>query len=175
MDRERQRVTTAMTAVIVPEHRLLGEAVAYALRVQAGFRSVRIVTDASALARDGAPRAAVVLFDCTGDVRARPAGTPAVAREASMDDLLAALRRATSPAWHRRRAAVRRGELSPREHEISALIASGLSNREIARRLGIAVPTVKNHVHHLLTKLHARSRWQAAATILDGRDRGTPA
>jgi DNA-binding CsgD family transcriptional regulator len=53
--------------------------------------------------------------------------------------------------------------LTRREQEVLALIEQGLANKEIARRLGIGLPTVKNHVHSLLEKLGARSRGQAAA------------
>jgi two-component system, NarL family, nitrate/nitrite response regulator NarL len=44
-----------------------------------------------------------------------------------------------------------------------ALIDDGLSNQQIARRLCIEVPTVKNHVHSILDKLGASSRTEAAA------------
>jgi DNA-binding CsgD family transcriptional regulator len=42
--------------------------------------------------------------------------------------------------------------LTPREREVAALIAAGCSNKEIARRLGLTVGTVKYHVHHILDK-----------------------
>jgi DNA-binding NarL/FixJ family response regulator len=54
-------------------------------------------------------------------------------------------------------------DLTPRERTIVGLIDDGLSNKEIARRLGIELSTVKNHVHRLLEKLHASRRAQAAA------------
>jgi DNA-binding NarL/FixJ family response regulator len=53
--------------------------------------------------------------------------------------------------------------LTRREGGILALIDEGLSNKEIAARLGIEVCTVKNHVHHILEKLHATRRSQAVA------------
>jgi two-component system, NarL family, nitrate/nitrite response regulator NarL len=53
--------------------------------------------------------------------------------------------------------------LTGRERGILALIDEGLSNKEIAARLGIEVCTVKNHVHHILEKMHATCRSQAAA------------
>lgn len=49
-----------------------------------------------------------------------------------------------------------------REREIIALIADGLSNKEIARRLTIATFTVKSHVHNILEKLALHSRLQIA-------------
>jgi DNA-binding NarL/FixJ family response regulator len=54
-------------------------------------------------------------------------------------------------------------DLTAREFEVLALIDAGLSNKEIAVRLRIEVATVKNHVHHLLEKLHVTSRAEAAA------------
>ena len=42
--------------------------------------------------------------------------------------------------------------LSPRELEVAALLAEGLRNKEIARRLSISLATVKDHVHHILDK-----------------------
>jgi DNA-binding NarL/FixJ family response regulator len=53
--------------------------------------------------------------------------------------------------------------LTPREQEVLCLVDQGLSNKSIARRLEIEVPTVKNHVHHILEKLHVHRRGEAAA------------
>ncbi len=51
--------------------------------------------------------------------------------------------------------------LTPREHEVFALIAQGLSNPEIAAKLFLSEATVKTHVGHILAKLDARDRVQA--------------
>jgi two-component system nitrate/nitrite response regulator NarL len=55
--------------------------------------------------------------------------------------------------------------LTSREREIAALLEQGLSNKEIAANLQIELPTVKNHVHSILTKLKASRRGQAAAML----------
>ncbi|MFZ4061984.1 MAG: response regulator [Polynucleobacter sp.] len=52
--------------------------------------------------------------------------------------------------------------LSPREIDTVRLIATGASNKEIARQLGIAETTVKIHVQHILRKLNLSSRVQVA-------------
>ena len=69
--------------------------------------------------------------------------------------------------------AIRRGgettiegvRMTQREREVIALIASGLSNKEIAMRLGIATDTVKSHVRNVMDKLALRSRLQIAAYV----------
>jgi DNA-binding CsgD family transcriptional regulator/tetratricopeptide (TPR) repeat protein len=53
--------------------------------------------------------------------------------------------------------------LSRREREVAALVARGLTNREIARTLVLSERTAENHVQHILTKLGFGSRAQIAA------------
>lgn len=53
--------------------------------------------------------------------------------------------------------------LSRREQEVLRLVAAGASSREVSRDLGISQATVRSHVHHILTKLHARDRAHAVS------------
>ena len=53
--------------------------------------------------------------------------------------------------------------LTVREVEVLQLLARGLANKEIARRLGVTPKTVSNHVEHIYTKINVGSR--AAATL----------
>ena len=53
--------------------------------------------------------------------------------------------------------------LTPREREVVALLAEGLSNKEIALRLGIAPDTAKFHVARVIDKLDATGRTDAVA------------
>jgi DNA-binding NarL/FixJ family response regulator len=58
--------------------------------------------------------------------------------------------------------------LTPREREILGLIGEGLSNKAMARRLGISVHTVKFHLEALFNKLDATSRAEAVTKGLRG-------
>jgi DNA-binding NarL/FixJ family response regulator len=53
-------------------------------------------------------------------------------------------------------------QLTGRQQEVAALVANGLMNKEIARRLGVSVSTVKNHVHNVLAELGLSSRYELA-------------
>ena len=56
--------------------------------------------------------------------------------------------------------------LTVREHEVLQLMAGGLTNRQIGRRLGISEHTVKFHAGSVLGKLSARSRAEAVARAI---------
>jgi two-component system, NarL family, nitrate/nitrite response regulator NarL len=56
-------------------------------------------------------------------------------------------------------------DLTARELEIASLVAEGLSNKEIARRLHIELATVKNHVHSILSKLQVTRRAEVARCL----------
>jgi len=63
--------------------------------------------------------------------------------------------------------------LTTREQEIVALLGEGLSNKEIAASMGVALHTVKSHVHNVLEKLALNSRLEVAA-FSHSRDRTEP-
>ena len=65
--------------------------------------------------------------------------------------------------------ASRRSPLTPREHEVLALLAAGVSASEISSRLHITPKTTATHIEHILAKMGAHSRAQAVAFAL--RDR----
>ncbi|MFE5294252.1 response regulator [Isoptericola sp. NPDC056618] len=59
--------------------------------------------------------------------------------------------------------------LTPREAELLTLLAQGLSNRELGRRLFISEATVKTHLAHVYAKLGVESRAAAVAHALRGQ------
>ena len=65
-------------------------------------------------------------------------------------------------------------ELSNRESEILALLAEGLSNKEIGSRLNISFSTVRTHLMHIYEKLHVRCRTEAAAKYLRSMPKSDP-
>lgn len=106
-------------------------------------------------------RIALKLTDATlGDrLAAILAGVPGLrlVGETEIADVVVVLSTEPSPPAH--------GDvpLTPRELEVLALLAEGASNKMIAKRLGISVPTVKFHVGSLLDKLDAAGRTDAVA------------
>ena len=118
------------------------------------------------LAEDGTPPAVARWRRC-GAVEVLPP-------EASLGDLVHAIgRTGTSKAG---RCACRTSSdppersgdlarLTPRELQVAELVERGLSNKEVAERLMIELPTVKNHVHALLEKLDVERRGQVAVGL----------
>lgn len=69
-------------------------------------------------------------------------------------------------------------DLTPSERKVLDLIGEGMSNREIAERLGVAEKTVKNHITSLLAKMGLQRRTQVAAWVAGHKKsawRGEPA
>ena len=90
--------------------------------------------------------------DLVKAIRAAHAGQSTLTKEAMADLIQAA---APSPKLGE--------DLNERERQVLALLAQGLSNKEIAERLFLSLATVKYHVRLLLSKLGASSRAEAVA------------
>jgi DNA-binding NarL/FixJ family response regulator len=86
--------------------------------------------------------------------------SPAIARR-----VLALMRDAPSPAAQTSAQRVHGAPLpplTPREHDVLALVAAGASDKEAASRLGVSVSAVKQHLANIYTKWRVRSRTEAA-------------
>jgi DNA-binding CsgD family transcriptional regulator len=92
---------------------------------------------------------AVPLYDRAGRRRECAEATARSARLAARCDS------ATTPAI---RAAARPLPVTAREREITALVAQGLSNREIAERLTVSIRTVEGHIYRACIKLDVADR-----------------
>lgn len=93
--------------------------------------------------------------DLARAIRSARAGRPTLAPEATQA-LIHAARHSPIPGQ----------DLTPREREVLALMARGLNNAEIAKRLVVNRSTAKFHVSNILTKLGAASRTEAVALAL---------
>lgn len=94
-------------------------------------------------------------------------------KSASQEDVVEAIKavhrgKRRIPAALAMRLAERMGRsaLSSREQEVLELVVDGLTNKEIARVLGISDITARNHVISLLSKLNAKDRTEAATIAL---------
>jgi DNA-binding NarL/FixJ family response regulator len=94
-------------------------------------------------------------------------------KDAEPEELIAGIRAAAhgesplAPRVARRFVRERRGgrvadALTEREREILALVAAGVSNKQIARRLGISAKTVKTHLTHVFRQIGVHDRLEAA-------------
>jgi len=91
--------------------------------------------------------------------------TQAIRQRDRVARLTAALRRAERDTGRQERAAVRLAALTDREHEVVLLLADGLGDREIARRLSISERTVHKHLEHVYRKLGLDTRAKVAALV----------
>jgi DNA-binding NarL/FixJ family response regulator len=132
------------------------------------------------------PDVGVLIFSATEEVKemalARKLGADGfVCKGVSRDALLTAIRRVAQGkgAWNSRQMrqvvcrasseALMRGDrsvLSPREISVLKEIVHGCTNEAIAERLEVDIETVKQHVKHILSKLHVVDRTQAALIAL---------
>jgi DNA-binding NarL/FixJ family response regulator len=57
--------------------------------------------------------------------------------------------------------------LTPRQQQLIALLARGFTNKEIAESMRLSEFTVKNHVHRIMRRLNAQSRYAAVQTVCE--------
>jgi len=111
------------------------------------LQAVRVVARGDALLSPSVTRAVIATFTAHGGAPGpRPARAAVPGRRAAVPG-----GRAAPPG---------RAALTEREREVVALVASGLSNDEIARELVVSPLTAKTHVSRAMTKLNARDRAQ---------------
>jgi predicted ATPase/DNA-binding NarL/FixJ family response regulator len=135
--------------------RLIGSASALRARVAAPppeAERARISTVQRTLARSLGPEAADRLIQ---------AGRTMSAQQAAELGMAVAL--GSAPADPDRSRPV---PLTRREQQVAALVASGRTNRQIGRVLGISEKTAEVHLHHLMAKLEAHSRAEVAAWVV---------
>ena len=158
--------------------------------------SLRVTTTV----RQEVPEARVIVMgllpiqeDIAAFVRAGASGF--IMKDASFDDFLGTIRAVADGAdvlppeltgslfgqiarhvVSRSRAPVLEGvRLTERERQVIDLLGEGLSNKEIAARLHVAVHTVKSHVHNVLEKLALHTRLEVAAFSHSGGSQKPPA
>jgi DNA-binding CsgD family transcriptional regulator len=99
---------------------------------------------------------------------------PVVALGGADDDLAGVLSRdAMDGGFGAMRETEGHALLTPRELEVLATLAEGMTNKAIARRLNISLHTVKYHVESLFRKLGARTRTEAVAKASERRRQET--
>jgi DNA-binding NarL/FixJ family response regulator len=118
------------------------------------LQAVRVVARGDALLSPSVTRAVIAAFTANGGPpgqRPARAAVPGGRAAAPGSDAAVPAGRAALPGL---------ASLTEREREVVALVASGLSNDEIARELVVSPLTAKTHVSRAMTKLNARDRAQ---------------
>ena len=134
-----------------------------------GFAAIRQLRE-----RGGRPRVLVLTtYDTERDVRrAMAAGADGyLLKDLPRDQLVAAVRElmSGSPRTHVNAPHGSQLSLTDRETDVLALVADGLTNRAVARKLGISEATVKTHLAHVYTKLGVLDR---ATAVREAWERG---
>ncbi len=152
-----------------------GESEAAEARIIPALRALRLGGDPGAIARGLLGLAMIRRARGEHDpARDAAAEAEAIARAAGIAPLVALARRwfeppasaptptpTPAPAPTPTQKPTRGTTLSARELEVLALVAQGLSNQIVGRRLFISPVTVKTHVHNILAKLEAKNRTEA--------------
>ena len=133
--------------------------------------------DAIGTLNDLGARVLVLTGEATSTVAARVAeagGSGLVLKSSGLDELEEAVRRVAdgeavfgaeflAGVLSRLTGRTRSATLTARERQTLGLLADGASTTEVAKRLGVAVNTARNHVQRVLEKLGARSKLEAVA------------
>lgn len=169
-----ERLRVAVHAVDLPRRMALGRVVAEAGHIVVGMQDAADVVLADGGGLPGETRPVVTLGGVDDDV---PGVLP---RDADARQIDAAIRAVAAGLVVRSPGtkeggfgAMRETEghalLTPRELEVLAALAEGMTNKAIARRLDISLHTVKFHVESLFRKLGARTRTEAVAKASERR------
>ncbi|MFN2283474.1 MAG: response regulator [Anaerolineae bacterium] len=119
------------------------------------FKEEELVQDALQAGAIGYLLKNISADELAGAIRAAHSGRPTLAPEAAEALIQAAMHKPTVGY-----------DLTDREREILKLMAEGLSNPEIAKKLFVSRSTIKFHVSNILSKLGAESRTEAVAIAI---------
>jgi LuxR family maltose regulon positive regulatory protein len=146
--------------------RSLADLVAAMIESESGSGRSRLPAVISSLWKSGQLDALVLAY------RVRPTLLQTLAARVNERDVVGLITRTRDRSLARQMGVVIEGDdsepadsLSPREREVSALLAQGRTNAEIAKALYISEVTVKVHVRHILQKLGVRNRAEAAVLV----------
>ena len=170
----KERLRVAVHAVDSPRRVALGRVVAEAGHLVVGTLDAADVVLADGDGPPGETRPVVTLGGADDDV---PGALP---RDADASQIDAAIRAVSAglivrlpdgmdAGFGAMRETDGHALLTPRELEVLATLAEGMTNKAIARRLNISLHTVKFHVESLFRKLGARTRTEAVAKASERR------
>jgi len=170
----RERLRVAVHAADAPRRAALGRVVAEAGHIVVGTQDAADVVLADRECPPGETRAVVLLGGADDEA---PGVLP---REANASQIDAAIRAVAAglivrlpglkeAGFGALRETDAHALLTPRELEVLAALAEGMTNKAIARRLDISLHTVKFHVESVFRKLGARTRTEAVAKASERR------
>ena len=168
------RLRVAVHAVDLPRRAALSTVVAEAGHIVVGAQDAADVVLADGDCLPGETRPVVTLGGADDDLpgvlsRHADEGQIDAAIRAVAAGLIVRSRNATDTGFAVMRETDGHALLTPRELEVLAALAEGMTNKAIARRLNISLHTVKFHVESLFRKLGARTRTEAVAKASERR------
>jgi DNA-binding CsgD family transcriptional regulator len=169
-----ERLRVAVHAVDPLRRAALGRVVAEAGHIVVGMEDAADVVLANGDGPPGETRPVVTLGGADDDVpgvlsRDADASQIDAAIRAVAAGLIVRLPAAREAGFGAMRETEAHALLTPRELEVLAALAEGMTNKAIARRLDISLHTVKFHVESLFRKLGARTRTEAVAKASERR------